>query len=360
MGGIKPNSREQKPGAVITLGKMTSIQAKRDSPRPSATDNEAAAPNGGNIVLFSRPGRSSSAPPIVVRAEDRPAPWWPHHHGRSLMPLFLVCALALHAGLYALEREPVPLASIGEVSIAVDILLGSQVAPGLASTPSPAAVAQSDSRQTEQQAKTDTADPIPDEAPAQPQSAAPDSQPPQASTEPPLPAGELLATPSPTGSIAPKPPVIERKQPVIERKQPAVERKPSAVEHKPAQKTREQPTTREARLHPAERGRATSSTPSSPSSGVGPGRSDADSNYPGRVYAHLARYQRAPSDGGQGVARVTISLDGSGRVLGVRLTQSSGNAGYDQEAQALVRRASPLPTPPGAKPLTLGWSVRFR
>ena len=352
MGGIKPNSREQKPGAVITLGKMTSIQAKRDSPRRSATDNEAAAPKGGNIVLFSRPGRSS-APPIVVQAEDRPAPWWPHHHGRSLMPLFLVCALALHAGLYALEREPVPLASIGEVSIAVDILLGSQVAPGLSSTPSPAAVAQSDSRQTEQQAKTDTADPIPDEAPAQPQSAAPDSQPPQASTEPPLPAGELLATPSPTGSIAPKPPVIERKQ-------PAVERKPSAVEHKTAQKTREQPTTREARLHPAERGRATSSTPSSPSSGVGPGRSDADSNYPGRVYAHLARYQRAPSDGGQGVARVTISLDGSGRVLGVRLTQSSGNAGYDQEAQALVRRASPLPTPPGAKPLTLGWSVRFR
>jgi protein TonB len=360
MGGIKPNSREQKPGAVITLGKMTSIQAKRDSSRPNATDNEAAAPKGGNIVLFSRPGRSSSAPPIVVRAEDRPAPWWPYHHGRRLMPLFLVCALALHAGLYALEREPVPLASIGEVSIAVDILLGSQVAPGLASTPSPAAVAQPDSRQTEQQAKADTADPIPDEAPAQPQSAAPDSQPPQASTDPPLPARELVATSSPTGSIAPKPPVIERKPPVIERKQPAVERKPSAVEHKPAQKTREQPTTREARLHPAERGRATPSTPSTPSSGVGPGRSDADSNYPGRVYAHLARYQRAPSDGGQGVARVTISLDGSGRVLGVRLTQSSGNAGFDQEAQALVRRASPLPPPPGAKPLTLGWSVRLR
>ncbi len=179
------------------------------------------------------------------------------------------------------------------------------------------------------------------------------SQPPQASTESPLPAGELVATPSPTGSIAPKPPVIERKP-------PAVGRKPSAVEHKPAQRTRDQPTTREARLHPAERGRAAPSTPSSPSSGVGPGRSDADSNYPGRVYAHLARYQRAPSDGGQGVARVTISLDGNGRVLGVRLTQSSGNAGYDQEAQALVRRASPLPPPPAAKPLTLGWSVRFR
>jgi periplasmic protein TonB len=359
MGGIKPNSREQKPTAVITLGKMTSIQAKRDSPRPSAPHNAAAAAKGSNIVLFSRPERASAAPPIVVRAEDRPAPWWPYHHGRRLMPLFLLCALALHAGLYALEREPVPLASINEVSIAVDILLGAQVAPGLASTPSPAVAAQAEPQEPDQPAKAEAADPIVEEAPAQPQSAAPDSQP-QASTEPSPPVSKLVATPSPTGSMAPKPPVIERKQPAVERKQPALERKPSAVEHKPAQKTREQPTAREARLHPAERGRATPSTPSTPSSGVGPGRSDVDSNYPGRVYAHLARYQRAPSDGGQGVARVTISLDGSGRVLGVRLTQSSGNAGFDQEAQALVRRASPLPPPPGAKPLTLGWSVRLR
>jgi periplasmic protein TonB len=315
----------------------------RDSPKRTTTGNDGAGRGGSNIILLSRPGRAAVAPPIMLRAEDRPAPWWPQDHARGLMAVYVVWALALHAGLYALEREPAPVASIGELAIAVDILLGSQVTAGLSSTPSPSA-APLDAREAEQPAKADTTDPAPAEMPAQPQSAALEPQPPLSNAEPEPPARELVAPP-------PHPTTIERK--------------PPAVERKPPQKAREQRTTsqREARLHPAVTGRATpASTASTASSGTGRGRSDADSNYPGRVYAHLARHQRAPSAGGgdHGVARLTISLDGSGGVTGVRLTQSSGNAGFDQEAQAIVRRASPLPPPPTGRPLTLGWSVSFR
>jgi periplasmic protein TonB len=349
MGGIKPNSREQKPEPVITSEKMTSGHAQsRHSPRRSTTGNDGAAPDRSNIVLFSRPSRASAAPPLMLRAEDRPAPWLPPAQARGLMPVFLVCALALHAGLYALEREPVPVASIGELSIAVDILLGSQVTAGLSSTPSPSSVARPDSPDGEQPGKANTTDPAPDEVPAPPESATLEPQP-LSNPEPELPGREVVAAQPPTSSI--------------ERKPPAVERKPPAVERKPPQKAREQRTKREASLAPAGNGRATpAATTSTPSSGVGRGRSDADSNYPGRVYAHLARHQQGPSEGrgDHGVARVTISLDGNGRVTGVRLTQSSGNAGFDHEAQAIVRRASPLPAPPSGRPLTLGWSVSFR
>ncbi|MGH6784842.1 MAG: hypothetical protein ACREBP_09500, partial [Sphingomicrobium sp.] len=82
-----------------------------------------------------------------------------------MLPAFFVVAVALHAGLYALEREPVPVASIGEVSISVDILLGSQAAAGLASSPTPSAVASTNAKESEQPVGVDTSAPAPDQAP---------------------------------------------------------------------------------------------------------------------------------------------------------------------------------------------------
>jgi periplasmic protein TonB len=98
--------------------------------------------------------------------------------------------------------------------------------------------------------------------------------------------------------------------------------------------------------------------------GVGLGRSQNDANYPGLVFAHLARYKRFPpeahSRGDRGSATVGFTLDGGGRVTRVSLVRSSGFSSLDQEATAMVRRASPFPAPPGGRPTAFTAPVSFR
>jgi protein TonB len=97
------------------------------------------------------------------------------------------------------------------------------------------------------------------------------------------------------------------------------------------------------------------------SSGIGRGRSDAESNCIGLAGAHLRRYQQFPAEaqalGERGDTMVAFTLDGGGRVGGVRLASGSGFASIDREAQAMVRRASPFPLPGGC--LGKAYSVRL-
>jgi protein TonB len=338
--------------------------------------------DGSNVVPFVGPRRASAAPAIMFGPNERPAPPL-SHDGRSLMPTFIVCALALHAGLYALEHEPTPVASIGEVSVSVDIVLGSQQAAGLAQAPSPSAAANAGSNLTEQPAKDETEKPAQAEAPAQTevpvqsQSAMREPEPPMREPEAPLtadpepqltaePAPRLTAEPAPRLTAEPAPRSSAQAKPSVRQPVAPQPRTTASVERKPPQRadqTRAKPQ-REARLQPNGSTRAapsSSSSASSPSSGAGRGRSDADSNYAGLVYAHLARHQRAVADPREAPPiSVMLTIDGGGRVTGVRLTRPSGIATFDQEVQALVRRASPLPAPPGGRPTTLSWSVKFR
>jgi TonB family protein len=64
------------------------------------------------------------------------------------------------------------------------------------------------------------------------------------------------------------------------------------------------------------------------------------------VAAHLARHKQYPasarSAGAQGIATVTFSIDGNGRVTAARLAAGSGNPAIDQEVVAMARRASPF------------------
>jgi len=56
------------------------------------------------------------------------------------------------------------------------------------------------------------------------------------------------------------------------------------------------------------------------------------------------------------------AIDRSGRVLSAHLIGASGDAALDQEAVALVQRASPVPPPPagvGGPSITLTVPVRF-
>jgi len=57
---------------------------------------------------------------------------------------------------------------------------------------------------------------------------------------------------------------------------------------------------------------------------------------------------------------VTFSLDGGGRVTASRLARGSGVASLDAEVQAMVRRASPFPAPPGGASRSFTVPVSFR
>ncbi len=109
---------------------------------------------------------------------------------------------------------------------------------------------------------------------------------------------------------------------------------------------------------------AKASMPSTAANNVGVGRSDSDTNYPGLVSAHLRRYQQYPPDarsrGDQGTATVSFSLDGGGRVTSSRLVRGSGVASIDEEVQAMVRRASPFPAPPGGQGRNFTVPIAFR
>lgn len=84
------------------------------------------------------------------------------------------------------------------------------------------------------------------------------------------------------------------------------------------------------------------------------------------VQAHLERRKRYPRSAKQrrqqGVPWVKFTMDRDGKVLDVSLYRASGVAALDKEAQAMVRRAEPLPPPPEVikgQALTLAIPVSF-
>jgi len=82
------------------------------------------------------------------------------------------------------------------------------------------------------------------------------------------------------------------------------------------------------------------------------------------VVAHLARFQRYPTQakGATGVANLSFGIDRQGHVLNSQIIKSSGSAVLDAEALSLITRAAPLPPPPAAVPdtdLTFVLPIRF-
>jgi periplasmic protein TonB len=82
---------------------------------------------------------------------------------------------------------------------------------------------------------------------------------------------------------------------------------------------------------------------------------EAGSNaYNALVLGHLHRFKRYPkaAHGVTGKVMVQFVLDRTGRVIDSLVTKSSGNRELDQEALDTLRRASPFPPFPAAKPDT--------
>lgn len=81
--------------------------------------------------------------------------------------------------------------------------------------------------------------------------------------------------------------------------------------------------------------------------------SQASANaYNALVFGHLQRFKRYPAaaHGASGTVTVRFDLNRAGDVIDSKVAKSSGNAVLDHEALDLLRRASPFPAFPAAKP----------
>jgi len=308
-----------------------------------------------NVIAFARARRAdSSAPPVVISPQDRPAPLLPG--GRSwLQGVLILCSLIIHGGaFYAFWQEPKPLQGIGIETITVEIELGDNRPVGAAPTLGPNQVDAKqveevkpdekiverervvDAREVKPEVKSDVArtDLAKEQPVEQPNQQQPEQQPENQQ------AIAMVETPQ-----AEMPTVLPRETPpdaqatlAVRREQPKVARPAE-----PKQKKAAQPS--EAKV-----------------AAGGSGRTAVASlaNYDGLVSAHLRRHQSAARSGGAaGSGAVTFSLSGSGSVTSVRIAKGTGAAVLDQEILAMVRRASPFPAPPDGQPKSFTVPVNF-
>ena len=292
-----------------------------------ASRGDAPDPARGNVVIFPRPNRQPGEPPALTSA-GRPAPLLaPPAH--SWIMAYAAAVLALHAGAFlAFNPAPPPLASIGVVSVSVDILLGAQSRPGIGPT----------------RGETSPSDPAPvkqiEPEPQQPQQ-------PQSQSAPEPPKQEQSSAPA---AVEP-PPVAPGPTEAVKVRPSETKTQPATVDT-PRRERRNDRHEKQAALRPAPR--------ANPANDVGVGRSDATSNYPGLINAHIHRYQRPIDTDRERAVRLAVRINGAGQVLSVQVTRGTGIASVDQEGLALIRRASPLPSPPGGRAISLNVPVTFR
>ena len=76
--------------------------------------------------------------------------------------------------------------------------------------------------------------------------------------------------------------------------------------------------------------------------------------YNALIFGHLQRFKRYPlsAHGASGIVLVRFELNRAGEVISSTVTKSSGNEILDREALDILRRASPFPAFPTAKPRT--------
>lgn len=165
---------------------------------------------------------------------------------------------------------------------------------------------------------------------------------------PPLPdAAAVLAPPPPPPPVRPK--TVERKPPpkkVVERRKPINQDKP------PAERTTAPPRA-QAQAAP---------NAAAPAEGAASVSAASRASWRGTLLAHLNRFKRFPGGANPGTVQVAFSIDRAGRVLSARLVSGSGDAILDEEAVAMIRRASPVPAPPdglGSGSIALSVPVKF-
>ena len=355
---------------------------------PARAERDPAAADFSNVIPFARPraGDARNAPEVVLPADWRVrAGQWPR---MSAMRRVAVAALSLlvHGGLFAvLMREPPPLASIGLEVMSVEIVLGATAPAGVATAPGENQV-QSASAPEEKSTEAEQTEQKATEQPQTVEVAKQETAPEQKTEQP-----KTETKPEEPKPSKPPPRPSRRSRP--SRSRPSRWSRARTRDGDRAA-ARDAADTTEVTLLPQPEDKPVEKKPdpkpvqaappkpvkdAAPAQGAAPHRgADAREGrqggqgldavlageqcrrrplqqrhaiIPGLVSAHLRRYQQYPADarsrGDQGTASVTFGIGGSGGVTSVRLARSSGVGSIDQEVQAMVRRASPFPAPPG-------------
>lgn len=171
------------------------------------------------------------------------------------------------------------------------------------------------------------------------------------------PVPEVAESPAPDIEVPlpPPPPLAAELTPPEKKPDPPKERPKPKPKPKPRDKSDKPPAPQTSAAPAIDAARAASVA--APSAGAASARSQSTANWRSRLMAHLNRNKRYPAgENGSGKARVAFTIDRAGRVLAARLVGSSGNDRFDEEAVAMVRRASPVPPPPADVP---GSSISF-
>jgi len=85
-----------------------------------------------------------------------------------------------------------------------------------------------------------------------------------------------------------------------------------------------------------------------PAQGVGDSVQRMRMTWEKQLVAYLDRHKRYPPDRSQKSAEITVNfaIDRMGHVLSASIQKGSGDAAFDEEALAMVRRSDPVPQPP--------------
>jgi len=165
-------------------------------------------------------------------------------------------------------------------------------------------------------------------------------------------------------SPAPDPELVLPMPHPVEEKKPD-EEKPK--EDNPKQQSAEQATAAPLTTAPPRVEAKEEPAAATPSSGSAASVARAQATWEKALVAHLNRFKRYPdrarAHGSQGAVSVEFIIDRTGSLVSSRVVHSSGSSVLDEEALAVLQRASPLPAPPAVvsgATFNLSLPIQFR